>query len=124
MGEDLTMTKEETLVILTVRGDDKVDKVDKMATKVPIKEVLVATRDLVVPHKVTNKKTPTLAPKVLVVIDFKGLTLAKILLEVDSKEDPDTIKEGDTTDLLMILNLIICQIIRDESSDKLVFNLV
>ena len=103
---------------------DKVDKVDKMAMKVPIKEVLVVTQDLVVHHKVTNKKTPTLAPKVLVVLDFKGLTLAKILPEAVSKEDPDTIKEGDTTDLLMILNLIICKIIRDELSDKSVFNLI
>ena len=105
------------MVILTVQGDfkvDKVDKVDKVATKVPIKEVLVATQDLVVHHKVTNKKTPTLAPKALIVLEFKGLTLAKIFLEVDSREDPDTIKEGDTTDHLIILNLIICKIIRDE----------
>ena len=87
------------------------DKVDKVATKVPIKEDLVATQDLVVHPKVTNKKTQILAPKVLVVPD---LTLAKILLEVVSKEDLDTIKEGDTTDHLIILNLIICKIIRDE----------
>ena len=121
------------MVILTVRGDFKVDKVDKVykvhkvhkldkvAMKVPIKEVLVATQDSVVHHKVTNKKTQILAPKVLVVPD---LTLAKILLEVVSKEDLDTIKEGDTTDLLIILNLIICKIIRDELSDKSIFNLV
>ena len=87
----------------------KVDKLDKVAMKVPIKEVLVATQDSVVHHKVTNKKPPT-----SVVLEFKGLTLAKILLEADFKEDPDTIKEGDTTDLLIILNLIICKIIRDE----------
>ena len=99
------------MVILTVQGDFKVDKVDKMATKVPIKEVLVVTQDLVVHHKVTNKKPQILAPKVLVVPD---LTLAKTLLEVITKEDLDTIKEGDTTDLLTILNPIICKIIRDE----------
>jgi hypothetical protein len=97
-----------------VQGDfkvDKVDKVDKMATKVPIKEVLVVTQDLVVHHKGTNKNPQILAPKVMVV---PHLTIAKILLEVVSKEDPDTIKEGDTTDHLIILNLIICKIIRDE----------
>ena len=105
------------MVILTVRGDFKVDKVDKVykldkvAMKVPIKEDLVATQDLVVHHKVTNKKTQILAPKVLVVPD---LTLAKTLLEVVTKEDLDTIREGDTTDHLIILNLIICNIIRDE----------
>ena len=92
-----------------------------MATKVPIKEVLVVTQDLVVHHKVTNKKTQILAPKVLVVPD---LTLAKTLLEVITKEDLDTIKEGDTTDLLTILNPIICKIIRDELSDKSIFNLI
>ena len=118
------------MVILTVRGDFKVDKVDKVykvhkldkvAMKVPIKEVLVVTQDLVVHHKGTNKKPQILAAKVLVVPD---LTITKILLEVVSKEDLDTIKEGDTTDLLIILKPIICKIIRDELSDKSIFNLV
>jgi hypothetical protein len=104
-----------------VQGDFKVDKVDKMATKVPIKEVLVATQDLVVHHKGTNKNPQILASKVMVV---PHLTIVKILLEVVTKEDLDTIKEGDTTDLLIILNPIICKIIRDEFSDKSIFNLI